>query len=177
MNSFRKGFTLVELMVVVAVMAFTIIGGIAAYRKFNTRQLIVTSGKEMLVNFRQAQSKALTNVKTVPGCNNSLLVGYKVDGYVNSGASYYTITEQYNPATCATGGASYIIKTVNMPSGVTFQAPFSLTFTGLSGLVTLPGASPLSIAFCNKNCQTGGLKYTITITTEGLIQDLSTTDL
>lgn len=168
-----SGFSFIELLIVMAVMGIFVIGGIAAYGRFNARQLVITAGKEMLVDLRQAQSKSLSNVKSVNGCQNSPLTGYQIDGT----GSRYTVTEVYSTA-CATGGASYVVKTVNLPAGVQFQSAFRLTFTGLSGGVTLVGAAPsTTISFCNKNCQSGGLRYSITVTRQGLIQDVPVADI
>ncbi len=160
----KNGFTLIELMIVIGLIAVVTIGGVAGYRTFNLRQIVITSGKQMLVDLRQAQSKASSNVKSVEACKDQPMSGYRVAG--SSGT--YTITENYG-GTCT----PQVTKTVNLPSGVTFKNNFTLTFQSLGGNVTFVGASPYAIEFCTKNCLTGsgGLKYKITVSNQGLIQD------
>lgn len=162
--SSQRGFTLIELMVVITVAGILLVGGVAGYGKFNSRQLVINSGKEMLVNLRQAQSKALSNVKTVSGCTSSTLTGYRVAG---SGSSY-TVSEIYT-TNCA-GGGSYVVKTMALPNGVTIRNAFSITFRGLSGGATVVGSNPI-ITFCASGCTSGAQTYNIAVTSAGLIQD------
>jgi prepilin-type N-terminal cleavage/methylation domain-containing protein len=51
-HSYGKGFTLIELVVSVAIMGMLVGGGIAAYRTFNTKQLVQSAGKEFVQIFR-----------------------------------------------------------------------------------------------------------------------------
>jgi prepilin-type N-terminal cleavage/methylation domain-containing protein len=173
MSSFR-GFTLIELLVGLAIVGLMVGGGMVSYGTFNKRQQVSTSGKELLVNLRQAQSKVNSGVKTAPGCQAASLIGYTVQASAGS-LNQYTIAEKY-ASSCANGGTSdtYVVKTVALASGVTFQSAFTLTFRGLSGGATFTGASPLNLRMCNSNCGSGSLVYLVTVNQTGLIDDQGT---
>lgn len=75
----KRGFTLIELMVVVGITLLLSGGGIAAYTKFNDRQLIKKQGAALTDLLRLAQNKALTGEKPASGaCVGLSLQGYRV---------------------------------------------------------------------------------------------------
>lgn len=169
--SSNRGFTLVELMVVIAIVGIVMAGGITRYSAFNVRQAVSTSGKELLVNLRQAQSKVSSGVKTASGCSGTALIGYTVQA-TSGNLGQYTIAEMY-AGNCANGGTTntLVTKTVPLASGVRFQSAFTLTFKGLSGGATYTGASPLNLRICNNNCASGSVGYLVTVNQTGLIDD------
>lgn len=168
----RNGFTLVELMVVIVLISLTMSAGVAGYSRFNKRQLVITSGKELMVNLRQAQVRASSNVKSAAGCANATLSEYRIDGFSNGGSSGYTISEVYS-AGCATT----VTKTQVVPKGVFFSpANFQLSFKTLAGGVTA-ASNPYTITLCSTAaCATTDTKMAISITSTGLIQEGATSN-
>lgn len=168
----RKGFTLIELLVVVALISLTMSAGVAGYSTFNKRQLVITSGKELMVNLRQAQAKAASNVKSTAGCANATLSEYRIDGFSNGSSSGYTISEVYS-----TGCATTVTKTQVVPKGVFFSpATFRLRFHTLGGGVTV-APDPYTITLCSTTtCAASDTKMAISITSTGLIQEGATSN-
>lgn len=74
-----KGFTLIELMVVIGITVLLSGSGIAAYNRFNSRQLVRREGAAATDLLRLAQTKALTGDKPAGGaCEGANLDGYRV---------------------------------------------------------------------------------------------------
>lgn len=167
----NSGFTLLELVVVAGLMVLLTTASVAGYRTFNTRQIVITTGKEMLVDLRQAQAKMTAGIKKAPGCESARLVGYRVQ--TTAALTGYTLAEVYQ-TNCYSGGPTYQTEAVTLPTGLRFANAFSVTFLGLSGGATFSGASPLTLRLCNSNCGSGALSYRMSISRAGLIEDLGT---
>lgn len=71
------GFTLIELVVVLAISTFLVAGGIAAYTNFNERQLVTAEGLKLYNDIRLTQGKASANEKPV-SCAQGGLEGYQL---------------------------------------------------------------------------------------------------
>lgn len=165
------GFTLIEIIVVVAIMGVIMGGSIAGYRRFNERQKLLTTGKELLVNLRRAQAKATSGVKTNVGCNNQVLVGYRVQSFTQN---RYTLSQ-----VCVVAGVQsfYAISTIDLPTGALVETNFDVTFLGQSGGVRAGSALPLTIrikpasqtANCNASIATC---YDIQVNSTGSVDDL-----
>ena len=108
-----KGFTLVELLVVVGLIAILSGGTIAGYTKFSDKQKVVAEAQKLKVNLRKAQAKMLSGVRP-SGCKG-MLIGYRIE--FNS--TNYTIG-----ADCQTNGIQYI-ETISLSSGITLSESFS----------------------------------------------------
>lgn len=170
---YSKGYTLIELLVVIAIIGIVMGTAFAGYRTFNARQLVVTSGKELLVALRQAQSAASSGTKTPDSCRTTPLEGHRIT-VAASDLNAYTVYEVYR-APCNGGSALYPVKTVRLNPLVRFSGAFSITFLGLSGGATLSGATPQTIRVCNNNCAAGAINYSISVSKVGSIQDLGAT--
>ena len=59
----NKGFTVVELLVVVGIIAVLTTIGVASYNNFNDRKVLESAVEELKSNLRLAQSKAINNEK------------------------------------------------------------------------------------------------------------------
>ena len=74
-----RGFTLIELMVVIGITVLLSGSGIAAYNRFNNRQLVRREGAAATDLLRLAQTKALTGDKPAgEACASANLDGYRV---------------------------------------------------------------------------------------------------
>lgn len=83
-HSSARGFTLIEMIVTVAIFLIVVSFGIAGFIRFNDRQQVLTKAKEIQLIFRSAQAKA--RVKESPsGCES--LEGFRVR---RSGSSLIT---------------------------------------------------------------------------------------
>lgn len=149
-----KGYTLIEILVVLAIMGLLFNFGSAGFRDFARRQALSGTAKNIQGDLRLAQADAATGQKP-SGCTTTL------DSYsfnVKS-ASRYTIE-----ANCAV--SSTIVKDVNLPSGITIQAPLPglLNFKVLSQGTNLTGDWTLTLS------QTGTNPVTVTVTPGGEIK-------
>lgn len=151
-NFYKKGFTLIELVISVAIMGMLVAGGIAAYRTFNTRQLVMSAGKEYVQLLRVAQKKAKSGEKPA-GCTT--LAGYRVSVVANgSRASTYAL--------CDGGSVSILDNEKDFPSEVIFSQNATLDFQVLFGGVVGYGTVTITNV-------TASSSYEIQITSEGSI--------
>ncbi len=170
----QAGFTLIELIVVVAIIGVVAGGTIAGYYKFNDRQIMIAAAKELVVNMRQAQSKATSGVKPT-GCATATpplrLVGYRVATTVSSS---YTVS-----AICTNGAVQSVhdSRVFYFPSQVRFapsDSSFQFDFLGQYGGVTSPqfpgGNEVRNIDL--RSTGTPPVTYRLTINKSGSIQDL-----
>lgn len=149
---YKKGFTLIELVVSVAIIGMLVGGGIAAYRTFNTKQLVMSAGKEYVQLLRVAQKKAKSGEKPV-GCNT--LAGYRVSVLANdSRVSTYAL--------CDGGSVSILDNEKYFSSEVIFSQNSTLDFQVLFGGVVGFG----TVTITNLNASSS---YEIQITSEGSI--------
>lgn len=72
-----RGFSLIELLVVIVVTGVLLGGGLAAYTSFNDRQKVSNSGQQLYNDLRDAQGKAASNEKPET-CGSELLEGYQL---------------------------------------------------------------------------------------------------
>lgn len=113
MNS--RGYTLVEILVVVSIIGLLFSIGFAGYRDFGRRQELQGVVKQIQGDLRKTQQMALSGVKPDDSrCNNpETLNGYYFRA-ISSGLAY-TI-EAY-----CTGGSVIFGETVNLPTGITIS--------------------------------------------------------
>ena len=79
MTRFTKGFTLIELIVVIVIMILLSGAGLAAYNYMNQRQLVRRAGSAVTDLLRLAQTKTLTGEKpSIGSCITDNLDGYQV---------------------------------------------------------------------------------------------------
>lgn len=79
----KSGYTLVELIIVVSIMAILFTVGYANYRGYQKRQYLETAVRQVIADLRLAQEYALSGRKPVnpPGnaCETSTLEGYRFE--------------------------------------------------------------------------------------------------
>ena len=148
-----KGYTLIELLVGISILAIIFGVGFASYREFARRQSISGILKVIKADLRLAQQLSLTGQKP-DGVVCTTLVGYifmRADS-----VSYQLIADCTN--------ANHIIKTVSMPENTTISAG-SVTFKVLGQGTDL--TAPLTFSIVNSTAQTSG---TVTIGIGGDVQ-------
>lgn len=130
MRSFttKFGFSLIEMLVVVSIIAVIAGGGIAAYINLNDRQVTLNTGLELQNFLRDAQKKARVQDRPA-SCDH--LTGYSV---IVAPGNLQTATLK---GVCANG--SYTVSTYNLPNNVYVQSAFTMTFQVLNGGVMNAG--------------------------------------
>lgn len=147
----RNGFTLIELVIVSAVIMFLTGGVISNFQGFNDREKVNQAMANLKQNLRVAQTKALSGEKPA-GCTT--LIGYKVT---------FTGTNYSVQAVCSNGDIGPITS-VTLPNGITFSSvPSPITFGGVSKGVT----NPQTIILEGSSTTTQ-----ITVSSSGLIADV-----
>jgi prepilin-type N-terminal cleavage/methylation domain-containing protein len=137
----RKGFTIIEILVVMVILGVIMAVGSVRYRDFQRRQIVVSVKREMLGDVRSAQSDVSSGRK--PDACTGTLLGYEFEiTSTNPGA--YRIN-----AVCSSG--DILVKQVNLPPGVTLSVSGSNTvlFKPLSHGTDLSAGSNVTITITN----------------------------
>ena len=151
-----KGFTLIEVIVTVAVTLVVTGFVIVNYNSYNDRQTLKQSGLTLKNNLRFAQTKALTG-QIPPTVTCSELSGY----VVSFAAKTYSIQ-----ATCDPEGIVGNPQNIDLPPSVTFSpVPSPITFNVLSRGTTLTSNQCLILTSL-------GQFYRISVRTNGDISDI-----
>ena len=120
----EKGFTLIELIVVIAIMGILVVMAVPSYTQYSKNQKLTDSASQLQTVLRQAQNNAQTG--TV--CNT----GYRALGW-RVGLNYLAYEML---ATCVGTPPSTTPQIYNLPIGITIS---SITNEdGLSGLCDIP---------------------------------------
>lgn len=148
----NNGFTIIELLISVAIGGLLIGAVFASYRGIGDKQAVKQAGISFQTNLKSVQQKALTGTKPT-GCSGTL-TGYQV--------SYISLTSFSVTSVCTTTNLEPV--TFTLPQGVSFQAAFNpnnIFFSVLSAQVD--GAQTIIIA---KNSHS----YLVTIEPSGVIR-------
>lgn len=148
----RKGFTLIELMLSVAVVAILFSAGISAYVKGQRSQAIKSASEYMLIALQSAQKKSLIGDKD---CGGPLL-GYQVA--ISSGTDSWVITPKCEGA----DGTSSTVKFDN----ISFEASQTILFQPLGAGISLAGGNTQNIDFTYGSSSD---VYRLTLTKSGSI--------
>lgn len=147
----KSAYTLIELMIVIAITAILISVGISSYTKAQSRQVATAAG-EKIVEILNANQKIAMIGKVDEHCIGAF-TGQKV---VISGSTIVS------SGICATDPGA---ETTTTLSGISFPTPSTIIFNPLSLGITLP-TDPLLLTFVS----TTGSTYRIRISSSGTIE-------
>ncbi len=109
-HSIQRGFTLLELLVVIGIIGALTSIGLASYSSYTTGQAIQIASADMMHMLNRAKSSSLSQVKQ-PQCGANPITGYQVSFTVPGPA--YTMSVRCNNTT-------YPVTSKELPTGVTF---------------------------------------------------------
>ncbi len=153
----REGFTLIELIVSIAILLLLVSGLIASYNNFNQSQQVGQAAKTVKANLKLGQSKALSALKPASGCTE--LRGYTVS---------FTLATYSTQALCSEieglVGASV---DNSLPANISFSpVPSAFTFGVITrGLMETTSSVTITIAGFGKT-------YTLIVEPNGVITDV-----
>lgn len=149
----KKGFTIVELLVVIVIISMVMAAGSIGYRQFAQRQKIVNLKRQVVGDIRAAQSDAASGRKPA-GCSDTL------EGYaftVTSPTSYKVYAD------CTVNDVD--IKNVTLPTGSSISANvYPVIFRALANGTNLSAGASATITL------SAGLTDTIRIFSGGEIR-------
>ena len=151
------GFSLIELLIVIAISLVLVGGSIAAFLNFSEKRSVTTVVDELKTYFQRAQTK--TAAGDLGGCDQ--LNGYRVETYVSGSTTFISLQ-----AECTTGIASDA-QVNTLADGVTVSPNIDAFFQVLNAGVQLPsGAASEDITVSN-----GQNSYLFTIYREGRVSE------
>lgn len=151
-----EGFSLIELLISMTIVALLVYGVVSNYDRYNNRQTLKQVAKNLVNDLRFAQNNAISGLKPTSGCTQ--LVGYQV--------SFPSLASYAIQANCAPEGMAGSAVTVRLPGGITFSPPPQ---TFLFGVLTRGIGSNMTITLTNAALS---LSYALSLTTSGNINDL-----
>lgn len=155
-------FTLIEIMVVLAIGALVFIGGYAGYRDFTRRQILSGAQEELKSNLALARQFSLSGEKPGNICPGSTLEGYQV-GF-EAGCFQYGCTSYKIQAKCESGGP-YEVRSILIPQGISISGLDTPVLFKVVGQGT-DLSSDLTITLTQGST---GAQSTVTVTSAGTI--------
>lgn len=133
-----KGYTLIEILVVLSIVGIVLGVGYAGFREFSRRQLVASNVKTLKSDVRLATGQALAGKKPA-GCLG-VLQGYEFSVDENSGS--YTIE-----AVCSESVGDIVVKSVLLPEGLTIgvTSPTPILFKPLGEGTNIPSGGRVEI--------------------------------
>lgn len=124
----RKGFSLIELLVSIAILLLLLGMGIAGYISFNDRQKLSQSAELVREAVESAQVSARSG--KMRGCSS--LVAYQIDFYNDNGIGVIEIKPR-----CSDGsnGSPDELRTLKLSNGVSFLSNGTLYLRSVTGIV------------------------------------------
>ncbi len=143
----NKGFTLLEILIVMSVILLISIGSYVGFIQFSRQQSLTSAWDSLRNNLNEARSNSMSQAILTDACNQAsqTLVGHQVRFYAPAGAPHYYSLEEV----CSSGSVTTaLVRTVYLPSGVVFTsipAPSSpLRFLIITGAVSNPTTVTIS---------------------------------
>lgn len=156
----NKGFTLIEILLVMSIILLISAGSFVGFTSFNRQQTLSSTWDTLRNSFNEARSNAASQVIRTSICNASVqtLVGHQL----NFHTTFYDLEE-----VCQNGSTTStpLIKRIFLPSGITFNPnPAPIRFVVLTGGIS--GGLNRTVIITNTQGQT----KSITVNTVGVIQ-------
>jgi prepilin-type N-terminal cleavage/methylation domain-containing protein len=147
----QKGFSFLELLIVISIIAILLAGGTGFYHGFSKTVALTSAAKTIRADLRYMRSKSMAR-------ESDLAWGAH---FVNGTADYY---ELFSTPTTYADGSMVVMATTTLPGGVAFFAPGEGTtqdiiFNKVAGTTT---AATVGVSF-------GDLDDTITVSVLGAI--------
>lgn len=153
-----SGFSLIEMMVVITIMALVLGGGIAGYMNFNDKQTVLEATNQLKTYLGKAQSQAKTGKKI--SCVTPL-IGYRVN---ISAGSPYTVNIEERCYDGSDDGIAGTAESYPLPSGVTVSSNLDVMYKVLhGGIIGADAGLDIDVA--------GSKIYRFTITKSGEISE------
>lgn len=166
----KRGYTLIEILVVLTIIGLLFAVGYANFRDFSRRQTILDSSKELQGDLRLAQEMALSGqIPNDAKCSTlNTLNGYNFK-ILTTGPSPVASYEIRANCTGAGGVASAASKTVSLPSDVQLSVPSPnpIIFNVLGNGTNISGGQNTLLNITQVGT---GNKVTISISSGGQIQ-------
>lgn len=114
----RRGFTLIEVLIVIVILGVIMAVGSVRFREFERRQAVVSAKRQLLGDVRAAQSDAVSGRKPT-GCTGTLQgYGFQVTGTAGP-ASYRTFAR----CSAGAGTADLVTKSAELGESITISLP------------------------------------------------------
>ncbi len=138
----QKGFTLIELMIVISVTAVLGTLGIAGFTSYNKIQTLQSAANDVTTILNLARSRALSQVKLGSTCKTQTLEGYGTEIFSNNSYSL----KIYCPRP-----TSEVLDKKTLPQGITFKSsPTTFFFPVLTGGVETQGQIVITNSITDK---------------------------
>lgn len=151
---FSKGFTLIELIIVISIVAVIATSGVAAFIQYSRSQTLDLARNEVVSMLNTARSQAQSQV--IPNdCTSNSIQGYRVR--FDRNAQDATLVDFILEAVCNLPGGgiqTFSISTKTLPKNIAFAAgnaglPVSFTFAVLTSVVTSNPSGISSLTLTN----------------------------
>lgn len=156
----KRGYTLIEILVVLTIVGILFGVGYASFRDFSRREALAGASKRVIADIRLAQDFALGGKKPNDAkCNGKILGSY---GFRVTPPNLYSVE-----ANCT--GGTVVTKTGSLPSGVTFTAPMPnpVLFKTLGDGTNIPEGFTADIVFTQDVTNN---QSTVSISSSGEVQ-------
>lgn len=150
--SMKRGFTLIEIIVVVGIMALATGAGLVAITRYQEGRVVQEDGKKIVTELRAIQRRALSGEKP-SGCEGVTMTGYQ--------ASFAGDETVVTEAVCS--GGTPASTTINLLNTTVSSSVNPIVFLTVRG-----GASEATINVCGNG---SGVWYQILVTESGLVSD------
>ena len=152
-SSTLRGFSLLELLIVIAIISILAVAGAGSYRGFGKSVQLTSATQTIAADLRQTQAKSMVG-------ESGLFWGVH---FVSGTNNYYQI---FSTPTNYANASTSIVSTTTLPLSITFSDPTGgatrdIIFSKISGLTTATSVSVVS----------EGVTKTITITSIGTIDN------
>lgn len=163
MTRLARGYTLIELLVALSILALIFGIGFSGFRDYSRKQGLETVARQLRGDLATAKQKASSGIKSTHAACNGVNVQNGYGFNVGAASGIYRVYFQ-----CS--GGSVLQKTVTMPTGYTIASNpvgYFLIFKSLGQGTNLASGSNMVVTITQTS---SGSTRTVTITSSGEIQ-------